>query len=207
MKKRFLITERQLEYIVKNINEETIEKKITFTDSDSQEIYRLFVNEYLPKIIPFTNETIVKDRVNQIKSITDEKFLSVTKFFETNGYIMSKDANFIKCDCKNNIKNCNQKIRNFQLYFGIGTFKNKDGKIECFTDGVFGVATAKAARDLYVKFQEEILKNRSDSDKYTYGDMRAGYEKVAKQKTTVKVLPKDEPNKKQIDIKVGTQSK
>ena len=207
MKKRFLITERQFEYIIKNINEETIEKKITFTDSDSQEIYRLFVNEYLPKIIPFTNETIVKNRVNQLKSITDEKFLTVTKFFESNGYIMSKNGKFIECDCKNNIKNCNQKVRNFQLYFGISTFKNKDGKIECFTDGVFGVATAKAARDLYVKFQEDILMKRSDSDTYTYGDMRAGYEKVAKKKTTVSVLPKAEPEKKQIDVKVGTQSK
>ncbi len=66
---------KQLLNVDNVLNEQTV-TSITNFDSNDQKIYTLFI-EYLKYKVPYDNNTLYKDRINKLKSLTDNDFMDV----------------------------------------------------------------------------------------------------------------------------------
>ena len=204
MKKIVRITESDLNRIVKKVlNEQKYGQTIVMSNDPSVKEIRQTFNEYLKEKVPYTNDTTYYERSNELKKyITstskDNELEDVTEFFKNKGYKMLND-----------------KIKKFQEELMVKNFRTKDGKESEFTDGVFGVATAKAS----IKYEVMRLNRmvNSNGKDYTYGDNLASYQEMVKKKKEGKLeltdMAKEKPtkisNRPKTDtqkIGVGTQS-
>lgn len=204
MKKIVRITESDLNRIVKKVlNEQKYGQTIVMSNDPSVKEIRQAFNQYLKGKVPYTNDTTYYERSNELKKyITstskDNELEDVTEFFKKKGYKMPND-----------------KIKKFQKELMVKNFRTKDGKEGEFADGIFGVATAKAA----IKYEVMRLNRmvNSNGKDYTYGDNLASHKEIAKKKKegTLELTDKakkdptklsDRPKTDTQKIGVGTQS-
>lgn len=174
---------KQLLNVDNVLNEQTV-TSITNFDSNDLKIYNLFT-EYLKYKVPYDNNTLYKDRLIKLKSLTDNDLIDVIDFFKKKGY---------------NPKNEN--IKHYQESLNISNFQNINKSSE-FNDGVFGVATAKASLSIFINNLEKWLKTKNND--YSYNDNVTDYNKSIPAKAKIiNKIEKPLPSK-DVNINIGTQ--
>jgi len=161
-----------------------IDKTVAISkDPEMNKLSTLFV-KYLESKVPKEQNMKIDDWVNAVLALSDEELQDVIQFFKSEGDPMP-----------------NKQISRYQSILGVNRFKNIEGVVSKFKDGVFGVATAKANRRYYTDQLKKLVASRKNG--WTWADNTVSRKHVQKkiEKGEITAARKKEP------IEVGTKKK
>ena len=180
-----------LEQEVSNNRQMTVTVVERFTTPESKKVNKIFMTEFLPTLTPGREKMTVTQYIDNLKKLNDQQLKPIIEFFNKKGYIQP-----------------NEDIKKFQgdilKVTGIDKYANTEQINKEFTDGVFGVATAKATIGNFI---ENLNKTAAKDPNKLVGDIFSQANKdLANTSANQKVV--SAPTKqagKSVNIDIGTQ--